>query len=59
MEEQQEEQEENFTLNVTPKWENLLPLYADWYVNGEESQHALAIKEFKNLVNANSGRCSN
>jgi len=37
------------TLNIAPKWCNLLPLYADWYVQGNETQRELAEKEFKKI----------
>jgi len=41
-----EKKEDTKTINIAPKWEYLLPLYAEWFSNGTEEQHDLAVKEF-------------
>lgn len=37
------------TINITPKWVNLYPLFKEWILHGKPSQKDLALSEFKRL----------
>ena len=38
------------TIDIEPKWINLIPLYADWLEHGTTEQKELARKEIKKMA---------
>lgn len=42
--------EETKTIDIEPKWVDLMPLYFDWIENGKKSQRDLAKKEILKIA---------